>query len=69
MSQNAILRNYLESGNRITPLEALNWWGMFRLGARIHELKGIMEIDSHFVTVINRNGDECRVKEYWAVKP
>ena len=34
----AILR-HLQSGQTITPLEALNLYGCFRLGARIWELR------------------------------
>lgn len=34
----AILR-HLQSGRTITPLEALNLYGCFRLGARIWELR------------------------------
>ena len=30
---------YLKQGHSITPLEALNKFGSFRLGARIYELK------------------------------
>ena len=30
---------YMKAGNRITPIEALNLFGCFRLGARIADLK------------------------------
>ena len=41
MTTNAMecLRRHLIAGATITPLEALKQWGMFRLGARIHELR------------------------------
>lgn len=39
MSQTQQILNHLRSGKHITPLEALNRFGCFRLGARIHELK------------------------------
>ena len=39
-SQRAQIRAHLEAGRSITPLEALDLYGCFRLGARIHELKG-----------------------------
>jgi len=29
----------MERGHSITPLEALEWFGCFRLGARIYDLK------------------------------
>jgi hypothetical protein len=38
-SQNKDIKNWLETGNSITPIEALNLFGCFRLGARIHDLK------------------------------
>jgi len=31
--------DYLKSGRRITPIEALNLFGCFRLGGRIYDLK------------------------------
>lgn len=33
------IRKALESGERLTPLDALNRFGCFRLGARIYDLK------------------------------
>ena len=38
-SQNKQILNHLESGKSITPIDALNLFGCFRLGARIHDLK------------------------------
>lgn len=38
-SQNAMIREYLEAGHSITPMDALNMFGCFRLGARIADLK------------------------------
>lgn len=39
MTQNTLVLNHLRSGKSITPLEALKSYGIFRLGARIWELK------------------------------
>ncbi len=39
MSQNENIKKYLEAGHRITPIDALNLFGCFRLGARIADLK------------------------------
>lgn len=33
------IRKHLEAGNSITPLQALNKFSCFRLGARIYDLK------------------------------
>ena len=38
-TQTALIRAYLKKGRTLTPLEALNRYGCFRLSARIHELK------------------------------
>lgn len=38
-SQNEQIRQHLEAGNTITPLEALSLYDCLRLGARIHNLK------------------------------
>jgi hypothetical protein len=37
--QNDLILEYLKSGNSITPIEALNLFGCFRLSARIYDLK------------------------------
>jgi len=38
-SQNELILAYLKSGKSITPIEALENFGCFRLGARIFELR------------------------------
>ena len=37
-SQNLMILNYLKKGNSVTPIEALNKFGCFRLSGRIFEL-------------------------------
>ncbi len=51
MTQTMQIRQHLESGRAITPLDALNLYGCFRLGARIWDLrhKHNLEIDMHLV--------------------
>ena len=39
MSQNKVIRLHLEKGKAITPLEALERYGCFRLAARINDLR------------------------------
>lgn len=39
MSQMKEVRHYLESGGKITPLEALDKFGCFRLAAIVYNLK------------------------------
>lgn len=38
-TQKARIKNYLLAGNSITPLEALNMYGCFRLAAVVFEIK------------------------------
>lgn len=55
MSQTAKIREHLESGKAITPVQALRLYGCFRLGARIWDLKQEgMNIESELVKT--RNG-------------
>ena len=39
MSQEREILHYLKDGNTLTPIDALNKFGCFRLGARIMDLK------------------------------
>lgn len=39
MSQTDMIRDHLNEGNSITPLEALTLYGCFRLSARIKNLR------------------------------
>ena len=39
MSQTDAIAAHLRSGDRLSPLEALNKYGCFRLAARIHDLR------------------------------
>ncbi|OTQ74724.1 hypothetical protein B6C99_02925 [Gilliamella sp. N-G2] len=46
--------SHLQSGKSINPMQALNLYGCFRLGARIYDLKKAgFEIDSRLV---HKNG-------------
>lgn len=38
-TQSQAILEHLQSGRTITPIEALNLYGVFRLGARIFDLK------------------------------
>lgn len=65
MTQNDRIRMWLESGQPITPLQALERFGCMRLGARIHDLKKAgMKISRKLVTVTNRDGERCVVAQY-----
>ena len=62
LSQAKKILAYMQAGNRITPIDALNLYGCFRLGARIADLRADgHEIKSEFVTTPTGK----RVKAYW----
>lgn len=70
MSQNATILFHLQSGRSLTSLEAINLYGITRLGGRIFELKQQGHvIHDEFVTVKNRHGKDARVKRYWIAQP
>jgi hypothetical protein len=49
-SQTDQIRTYLEQGGALTPLDALNLFGCFRLGARIYDLKRAgMKIETEMI--------------------
>lgn len=57
--------NYMQEHGSITQLEALNSLGVMRLASRISNLKKQgYTIESKFVSVVNRYGEECRIKSY-----
>ena len=50
MTQAEEIRSALEAGERLTPLDALERFGCFRLGARIYDLRREgMKIESEMV--------------------
>lgn len=50
MTQTDEIRAALEAGDKITPMDALNNFGCFRLGARIYDLRQSgMKIDKEMV--------------------
>lgn len=52
---------YMQEGNAITPIEALNLFGCFRLGARISDIK---KLGYQIVTEMVSVGDGKRVARY-----
>lgn len=56
MTQNEIILKHLETYGKITPYEALQEYGCFRLGARIWDLKALgYEIDTIIESRRNRD--------------
>lgn len=64
-SQRAEIAAFLNRGNSLTAMQALNHFGCARLASRIDELRQSgMAIDTHWIHVTNRNGKTVRVAEY-----
>ena len=56
---------HLERYASITPLEALNLYGVFRLSGRIYELRGVGHpITKDMIEVKSRAGHVTRVAQY-----
>jgi hypothetical protein len=66
MTQCERLLDYLKHYRKIDPFEAWQRLGIYRLGARIYDLKqqGHM-IGKRTARVFNRYGEECRIAEYF----
>ena len=65
MTQKDLIRYHLETYGDITPAEALNRYGIMRLGARIWELKSDgMPIETAMRRYTNRFGKPVHVAEY-----
>lgn len=61
-SQNKRIAEYLSQGNKITALQAQNWYGCMRLARVVGDLKALgMDIKSKLITV--KSGK--RVAQYW----
>lgn len=65
-SQCEQILQYLQTHKRgITPLKAMEKFGILRLSGRIYDLRDSgYDIITDIVEVKNRNGDTCRVAEY-----
>lgn len=65
MTQCERLLTYLEEHRAINPMEAWTQLGIYRLGARVFDLRRAGHpICSTFQKVPNRFGEECRVASY-----
>lgn len=64
-TQNGRVLEHLKQHGSIDAMTALSDLGVFRLAARINDLRNMgHEIISGRVTVRNRFGEECRVASY-----
>jgi len=70
MSQNNDILRHLKAGNSITPIDALNLFGCFRLAARIYELR----TKGHLIDTVDvRSGNKIfaayKLNERYHTKP
>jgi hypothetical protein len=64
-TQRQRLLTYLEKHDKINPIEAWRKLGIYRLGARIFDLRAEgWYITKDMVDVQNRFGETCKVAEY-----
>lgn len=64
-TQTERLLDHLKEHQAINPLEAWVTLGIYRLGARVFDLRAAgHEIESGRVTVRNQFGEPCRVASY-----
>jgi len=61
-SQTTRILNYLLTGKSITPIEALKKFDCFRLGARIHDIKGLNRYAIKSETVVTKT--KKRIAKY-----
>ncbi len=66
-SQAKMILSYMQEGNRITPLEAIELFGCTRLAARISDIEKKLgrAPQRESVQVKNRHGKLVRVTQYW----
>ncbi len=65
MTQTEKIKRHLELYGAITPLDALNEYGIMRLASRISDLKRSgMEIEKRMIKNKNRFGEEVCFAEY-----
>jgi len=61
-SQTAQILTALQSGDRLTPIDALNRFGCFRLSARVSDIKDRgYRVQDKYVKMV----DGTKFKEYW----
>lgn len=69
MTQQQRILYHLEHFGSITPMEALNCYGIYRLGARIWDLKHAGNlISTERESAVNRYGDMVNYARYRLIK-
>ena len=69
MSDKARILKHLQEKGSITPLEALEQYGCYRLGARVFDLRRDgYNIQTTLVEGVDRNGEATRYAKYTLTK-
>lgn len=66
MTQEQNVLAWLKSGKAITPLEALNMFGCFRLSAIIYNLREDYDINTKYITKNGKTFAEYKLIEFCA---
>jgi hypothetical protein len=65
MNQTEQILNHLKAGKAITPLGAIERFGVMRLAARVRDLRDMgIDVKRRMIPVLNRYGKEVMVAEY-----
>ena len=65
MSQATDIIEFIRDNGSITPKQAMDYLGIYRLASRITDLrKAGIPIDKEMIPVLNRNGKTCRIARY-----
>lgn len=65
MTQNERILQHMKEYGSITSLEAMNWYGVYRLASRITDLrKDGVDIERRMVKGKNKYGEPIRFAEY-----
>lgn len=65
MSDKERVLGWLMTGKPITPREAYDELGCYRLGARIYDLRAEgYQIDTQMIETTDRHGERCRYGQY-----
>lgn len=65
MTQNERVYDHLLTRGSIHPLESWSLLGVYRLAARIHDLRKDHNIGQESIEVTNRYGETVKVAEYY----
>ena len=64
MTQTEMILKHMQTFGSITPIEALQEYGCFRLAARINDLREAYEIETTTIERVNQFGKKVRFAEY-----